>query len=231
MQQLPVVAIVGRPNVGKSSLLNCLAGRRISIVDPTAGTTRDRVSYVCEHEGVWFELVDTGGLGVEDQDNLTDHIEQQIRYAVAEAAVAIFVVDIREGVHPLDQHVADLLRRFARPVILVANKADTKQLDDLAGEFWSLGFGEPLPVSAVHRRGREELLDRIADRVGYSEKAPAEPVMKLAVVGKRNVGKSTFINALAGQEREARCLAQRGTASMCGSSATDRSSWRSTPRA
>jgi len=201
MQKLPIVAIVGRPNVGKSSLLNCLAGRRISIVDSTAGTTRDRVSVVCEHDGVWFELVDTGGLGIEDSDNLTEHVEQQIAYAVAEAALALFVVDIRAGVHPLDLKVAELLRRFERPVILVANKADTKVMNDLTGELWSLGFAEPIPVSAVHRRGIEPLRDRIAERLGYSETEPAEPVMRLAVVGKRNVGKSTFINTLAGEQR------------------------------
>src|SRR5262245_42333976 len=103
---LPIVAIVGRPNVGKSSLLNALAGRRISIVDPTAGVTRDRVSTVCEHEGAWFELVDTGGFGVEDKDKLTDQIEQQIAYAVESAAVILFVVDVREEITPLDRDVA-----------------------------------------------------------------------------------------------------------------------------
>ncbi len=201
LHKLPIVAIVGRPNVGKSSLLNILAGRRISIVDPTAGTTRDRVSTLCEHHGVYFELVDTGGMGIEDPDRLTEHVEAQIGFAVAEASLVLFIVDAKAGVQPLDQKVADLLRRIDRPVILVTNKSDNLKMDSQVGEFWALGFDEPLPTSAAHKRGIEELFDRIIERVGYCETAPIEPVMKLAVVGKRNVGKSTFINAIAGQER------------------------------
>src|SRR5438552_13979630 len=125
---LPVVAIVGRPNVGKSSLLNALAGRRISIVDPTAGVTRDRVSAVCEHEDIWFELVDTGGYGIEDKDNLTEQIEQQIAYAVDAAAVVLFVVDVREEITPLDRDVARLLRGKHDRVMLVANKSDSDKI-------------------------------------------------------------------------------------------------------
>ena len=201
MHKLPVIAIVGRPNVGKSSLLNVLARRRISIVDPTAGTTRDRVSTLVEHRDAYFELVDTGGLGVEDSDRLTEHVEQQIRYAVAEANLILFVVDGQAGVQPLDQQVAQMLRKIDKPVILVANKSDNMKMDSLVGEFFSLGFGDPQPTSAAHKRGIEELLDRVMEHVGYSEAAPTQPVMRLAVVGKRNVGKSTFINALAGEER------------------------------
>lgn len=201
ISKLPIVAIVGRPNVGKSSLLNILAGRRISIVDPTAGTTRDRVSTICEHRGVYFELVDTGGMGIEDPDQLTEHVEAQIRYAVSEADLVLFVADAQAGIQPLDEKVAQLLRRIDRPVILVTNKSDNIKMDSQVGEFWALGFDEPTPTSAAHKRGIEELFDRIVEKVGHSAAAPAEPVMKLAVVGKRNVGKSTFINALAGEER------------------------------
>src|SRR5262245_60016787 len=131
---LPVVAIVGRPNVGKSSLLNLLAGKRISIVDPTPGVTRDRVSAICEVDEKYIELVDTGGYGIEDSDNLTQHVEQQIQYAITGASLILFVVDIREEITSLDQTVAELLRarstaegRSPAPVLLVANKADVEQ--------------------------------------------------------------------------------------------------------
>ncbi|MFW6145794.1 MAG: ribosome biogenesis GTPase Der [Planctomycetota bacterium] len=199
---LPTVAIVGRPNVGKSSLLNCLAGRTISIVDPTAGVTRDRVSTPLPlEEDIYVELVDTGGLGIEDTDNLTEHIETQIRYAMAEATLVLFAVDVTAGVLPLDKKVAELLRRQDLPVILVANKCDTPTQEALAGEFHQLGFGAPVLVSAEHKRGRERLLELIDDAVGHAAEPIAAPAIKLAIVGKRNAGKSTFINALAGQER------------------------------
>ena len=199
---LPVVAIVGRPNVGKSSLLNALSGRLISIVDPTAGVTRDRVSAVCEVDEVYFELVDTGGYGIEDCDALTEHIEQQIRYAIDAASLVLFVVDVREGITPLDHDVARMLRQIDRDVIVVANKADAEKHAQGAPEFFSLGFGDPLCVSAKHGQGRRELTELIVDRVRtLSDAEPAEPVMKVAMVGRRNVGKSTFVNALAGQDR------------------------------
>lgn len=203
---LPIVAIVGRPNVGKSSLLNLLAGRRISIVDPTPGVTRDRVSAVCEIDEKYFELIDTGGYGIEDSDNLTAHVEQQIQYAIAGASLILFVVDIREEVTPLDQTVAELLRATRAssqtPVLLVANKADVEQHEHLAGSLMKLGFGDPLCVSALHGRHRRELMERIISIIG--EEAPGEvpdAVMKICLVGRRNVGKSTFTNALIGQER------------------------------
>src|ERR1041385_5866773 len=209
---LPVVAIVGRPNVGKSSLLNLLAGRRISIVDPTPGVTRDRVSAICEFEEKYFELIDTGGYGIEDSDDLTEHVEQQIRYAIAGASLILFVVDVREEITPLDQTVATLLRGLhsstttkdghATPVLLVANKADIEQHEHLAGSLTGLGFGEPFCVSALHGRHRRELLERIISIIG--EEAPSEApdtVMKFCLVGRRNVGKSTFTNALIGEQR------------------------------
>lgn len=200
---LPTVAIVGRPNVGKSSLLNMLAGRRISIVDPTAGVTRDRIQAVCEHDGVYFELVDTGGFGIVDRDDLSAQVEQQIRYAIDQADLILFVVDAREGVAPLDQQVADLLRKCRASVILIANKVDAPDMPVETGELHRLGFGQPLPVSALHRRGDDALRKLIVEQVApiAEQAAPSEPVMKLALVGRRNVGKSTFINALAGQDR------------------------------
>jgi GTP-binding protein len=199
---LPVVAIVGRPNVGKSSLLNTLAGRRIAIVDPTAGVTRDRVAAICELDGKYFELVDTGGYGIEDADDLTHLVEQQIRYAIDAAALILFVVDIREEITPLDQEVAALLRAADKPVQLIANKADIEKHEQSAGLFVALGFGEPLCVSALHARRRRDLLDLIHDKIGKaSPTKPPDAVMKLALIGRRNVGKSTFVNALAGEER------------------------------
>jgi len=199
---LPVVAIVGRPNVGKSSLLNLLAGRRISIVEPTAGVTRDRVSTIVQWQEHYFELVDTGGYGIEDRDDLAEQVEQQIALAIEKAQVVLFVVNVREGVTPLDVEVAKLLRGGAPQVVLVANKADGASLDGQAGEFLRLGFGEPWCVSALHGRNKERLADRIVELLaGLDTAAPPEAVMKIAVVGKRNVGKSTFINCLAGEER------------------------------
>jgi GTP-binding protein len=200
---LPIVAIVGRPNVGKSSLFNWLAGRRISIVDPTAGVTRDRVSTVVHASGRFFELVDTGGMGIVDADNLTAHVEQQIQVALDSAAVVVFLVDVRDGVTPLDQDVADRLRVVKKPVVLVANKADTEKFAQQVGEFFKLGYGEPLAVSAEQKIGKPELFDAILAKLpaDTGEGPPAEEALKLAIVGRRNVGKSTFINSLAEAER------------------------------
>src|SRR5579871_3591676 len=134
---LPVVAIVGRPNVGKSSLLNCLANKRISIVDPTAGVTRDRVSTTIQFGDRSFELVDTGGIGIADVDNLTGDVERQIQYAIDQADLIVFVVDIRTGIAPLDEEVNSRLRAASKPVILVANKCDVPELEKHAAEFTS----------------------------------------------------------------------------------------------
>lgn len=198
----PVVAIVGRPNVGKSSLFNMLAGRRISIVDPTAGVTRDRVSTILEAHGRHFELVDTGGMGVVDVDQLSEDVERQIRIAIDLASVVIFVVDIREGAVPLDQMVAERLRAVNKPTIFVANKADDEHLDDAMSELFRLGYGEPLLVSANSKRGQDVLVSRILDLLpAATDETPADVSLKLAIVGRRNVGKSTFINSIAREDR------------------------------
>ncbi|UCG17791.1 MAG: ribosome biogenesis GTPase Der [Phycisphaerales bacterium] len=199
---LPVVAIVGRPNVGKSSLLNCIARRMISIVEPTAGVTRDRVSHVCEVDDVYFELVDTGGYGADDRDDLGKQIERQIQYAVDQAAWILFVVDVRDGVVPLDEEVARMVRRQRDRVTLVVNKVDQPHFLPDAAEFSRLGFGEPIPVSATQNYNRRELIEHILDRIrDVAGDAPGDPVMKITLVGRRNTGKSTFINALAREER------------------------------
>lgn len=203
---LPIVAIVGRPNVGKSSLLNALVGRRISIVDPTPGVTRDRISAPCPLSSgdnpKYVELVDTGGMGIVDQQGLTQDVEDQIAFAIGQASMILFVVDAREGITPLDKVVAEKLRRQKMPVVLVANKFDKEDLMTEVHEMERLGFGVPIRTSAMHSVGRSDLFEAIAahlgDKVGDQ---PPEPAMKLAIVGKRNAGKSTFINALAGQQR------------------------------
>jgi len=199
---LPLIVIVGRPNVGKSSLLNAIARERIRIVDARAGITRDRVSAIIEHQEQYLEIVDTGGIGIVDDDHLETHVEDQIRFAIGSADLIVFVVDIIEGLTPLDQTVAELLRRAEKPVILVANKADAPKHEAGAGEFHRLGYGEPLPIAALHGRGRSELLDRVLQMLGPRDSEGLRaPVMKLAIIGKRNASKSTFVNALAGEER------------------------------
>ena len=201
--KLPIVAIVGRPNVGKSSLFNLLAERRISIVDPTAGVTRDRIGTPLLVGDQYCELVDTGGMGIQDKDNLTGDIENQIRIAVKEAAVILFVVDIRDGAQPLDEHVAERLRVANKPVIFVANKADEIKLDLAASDLFRLGYGEPICVSANAKRGREDLIFAIRELLPEDSptEAPSAVELKLAIVGKRNVGKSTFINSLTESDR------------------------------
>lgn len=199
---IPIVAIVGRPNVGKSSLFNSICRERIAIVEPTAGVTRDRITAVQAIEDHYFELVDTGGYGIVDRDDLEDHVERQIHYAVEQAHLILFVVDARDGITALDRDTAKLLRRHTDSVLLLANKVDEPHMISQVGEFTKLGFGEALPVSASNGSGRRELLQVIGKRIeGFETVRPPEPVMKLALVGRRNAGKSSFLNALAGEER------------------------------
>ncbi len=200
--KLPSVAIIGRPNVGKSSLLNFLARRLISIVDPTAGVTRDRIGAIVEHNGRFFELIDTGGYGIDDPDNLTEQVREQIRQAIEEASLILFVVDARNGLVSLDKTVATLLRGFSKPIMLVANKVDSAAMAVNSADFFSLGFGEPVVISCRENRGRDDLLNRItANLADEMADSVQEPELKIAVVGKRNAGKSTLINAWAGQPR------------------------------
>ena len=199
---LPVVAIIGRPNVGKSSLLNALAGKMISIVEPTAGVTRDRVSTIIGRDDQYFELVDTGGYGIVDSDLLSEHIEHQILQAIESAHLVLFMVDIRDGIVPLDKKIAQLLRKNNLDVIGVANKADTAKMFPAAGEFSRLGFGEFQCISVKNNLNKAVLLDTIFDKLAHLDSArPMEPVMKIAIVGKRNAGKSTLVNAIVGSER------------------------------
>jgi GTPase len=203
---IPQVVIVGRPNVGKSSIFNWLAGKRLAIVDPTAGVTRDRVTHLIEIEGRFAELVDTGGMGAVDADNLTEQVEDQIQAAVDSAQVVLFVVDCRDGTVPLDETVAKRLRYVTVPVLLVVNKSDTPTLESEADGFYRFAR-KIVRVSAKENRGKSELLDAIFQRLPEpveeenADKPPVEPVMKVAIVGRRNVGKSTLVNTLAQAER------------------------------
>lgn len=199
---LPTVAIVGRPNVGKSSLFNVLCGEMISIVEPTAGVTRDRISAILGDEDRFFELVDTGGYGIVDSQQLSDHINSQISQAITTANLVLFVVDIREGLMPLDEQIADMLRKYNLNTVLVANKTDNVKFKPGAGEFAKFGLGEPICVSAANSVNLIELYERIIDELKDLPLERPEPaVMKVAVVGKRNAGKSTFVNAILGEER------------------------------
>ena len=202
---VPRVVIVGRPNVGKSSLLNWLAGRRLAIVEDQPGVTRDRVDYLMNYEDRFFELVDTGGIGIQDEDNLTRHIEDQITTAIDSASIILFLVDTRDGLTPLDEEVAQRLRHVDVPVLCVANKSDNPKLDEQAADFYRLGRGKVVSVSTRQNRNRSVLLNMILERLPAElpedAEPDAEPTMHIAIVGRRNVGKSTFVNTLSKADR------------------------------
>lgn len=200
----PSVAIVGRPNVGKSSFFNWLAGKRISIVDPTAGVTRDRIKALIEADERYFELVDTGGMGNHDVDNLTNYIEGQIAEAIKQASLILFIVDVRSGLLHADLKVASTLRTYGKPVLLLVNKCDYDGLDMQANDFYQLGFPELICVSAMQKRHKEDVLRwilKLLPKGGDTFAPPEHEPLKIAVVGRRNTGKSTFINSLAQEER------------------------------
>jgi len=203
---LPQVVIVGRPNVGKSSLFNWLSQRRIAIEDPTAGVTRDRLTQRVDLEGRTVDLVDTGGMGFDDPDGLTEQIDMQIEAGLAAAGLVIFVVDVRASLVPADEEVASRLRQAGADVLLVANKADDEKFDLAAHDFDRLGFGSPLVTSTKQNRNRDTLIAEILARLPPATEddesgGTALPEMKVAIVGRRNVGKSSFVNALAKEDR------------------------------
>lgn len=196
------MAIVGRQNVGKSTLLNRLAGKRVAIVEDQPGTTRDRIFAPVSWQGVEFTLVDTGGLELGAEGTIAQGVRQQAEAAVSEADAIILLVDVTSGVVPADQEIADRLRQVSKPMVLVVNKADNSRLEAEAVDFYRLGLGEPLPVSAYHGRRTDALLDRIIAQLPSLPPAEVEPeIMKLAIVGRPNVGKSTLLNALLGGPR------------------------------
>ncbi|MBM3173951.1 MAG: ribosome biogenesis GTPase Der [Chloroflexi bacterium] len=198
----PVVAIVGRANVGKSTLFNRLAGEKLAIVEDLPGTTRDRVFADISWQGREMTLVDTAGLEPRPGSSLAQRVRYQVEAAIAEADVLIFMVDIRDGVIAADQEIADRLRGRGKPVILVANKADNVKLESQASDFYRLGLGSPVTASAHHGRGINELMDKVISLLPLPVPEEAEYEMpKLAIVGRPNVGKSMLLNAIVGEER------------------------------
>jgi GTPase len=197
------VAVVGYPNVGKSSLVNRLAGSREAVVHERPGITRDRKELAADWNGRSFTLVDTGGVDLEDRDELAGSIRDQARAALADAASAVLVVDARAGLRPGDSELADLLRRSGMPTLVAANKCDGPADVPQAAEFHRLGLGEPVAVSALHGLGTGDLLDAIVAQLPSEDEAPAEDedAMRLAVIGRPNVGKSSLVNRFLGRDR------------------------------
>ena len=198
----PVVSIVGRPNVGKSTLFNRMAGESIAIVEDLPGTTRDRIFASVDVLGRSLTLIDTGGLELKPSDVMGRKVKKQVEAAIAESDAIIFVVDVREGLIAADQEIADKLRRLGKPVVLAANKAETEKLRAAGSEFYRLGLGDPLPVSAHHGKGMGELFEALASKLPAAEEPAGETVRPgLAIVGRPNVGKSMLVNAIVGEER------------------------------
>ena len=196
-----LVAIVGRPNVGKSTLFNRFTGSRQAIVDEVAGVTRDRHYGHAEWNGRRFSVVDTGGYVEGSEDVFEEEIRRQVRIAIGEANVLLFVVDAVEGITPLDEEVADIIRRSKKKIILVANKVDTGDKTYLSAEFYKLGLGDPFPVSSSNGSGTGELLDEIVNNLGPEEESVESDIPRIAIVGRPNAGKSSIVNALIGEDK------------------------------
>jgi GTP-binding protein len=202
-QVLPVVAVVGRPNVGKSTLVNRMIGRREAVVQDVPGVTRDRVSYDAIWNGRQFVLVDTGGWAP-DAKGMAARVTEQAELAVAAADAVVLVVDATVGTQDVDEAVVKVLRRSGKPVVLAANKVDDQRTEGEAAAMWQLGLGEPLPVSALHGRGSGDLLDAVLAAIPEAPVSPADGERgprRVTIVGKPNVGKSSLLNKLAGQQR------------------------------
>ena len=196
------VAVVGFPNVGKSTLVNRLTASRAAVVHETAGVTRDRKELVCEWAGTQFLLIDTGGVDIVDPSPITRSIAEQARAAVAEADLVLFIVDARIGITPGDEEVAQILRETRKPVFLLANKIDDPAREEAALEFHRLGLGDPIPLSALHGHGTGDLLDAVVARLPGSGPAQVgEEAIRVAILGRPNVGKSSLLNAILGEER------------------------------
>jgi GTP-binding protein len=199
---LGTVAVVGFPNVGKSTLVNRLTGSRQAVVHETPGVTRDRKEVVCEWAGQRFLLVDTGGVDVADPSPLTQQVAEQARRAIAEADLVLFVLDTRAGITPGDEELAAILRHSHKPIFLIANKIDEPGREAEAFEFHRLGLGDPIPISSIHGHGTGDLLDAIVARLPGSGPAEAgEEAIRVAILGRPNVGKSSLLNRLLGEER------------------------------
>jgi GTP-binding protein len=202
VKRVPTVAVVGFPNVGKSTLVNRLAGGREAVTHAEPGVTRDRKRVPCEWNGVEFELLDTGGIDLADESELASDVQRQARIGIAEAAAILLVVDGRAGVRAGDAELAKTLRAAATPVLVAVNKADRPGDEHLGAEFHKLGLGDPLAVSATHGLGSGDLLDRVVELLGERPvAAPGEEPVRVAVVGRPNAGKSSLVNAFLGSER------------------------------
>ncbi|MBR3985919.1 MAG: ribosome biogenesis GTPase Der [Bacteroidales bacterium] len=196
-----IVAIVGRPNVGKSTLFNRLTESRKAIVDETSGVTRDRQYGKSDWNGKKFSIIDTGGYVMGGDDEFEIEIRKQVQLAIEEADTILFLVDAREGLTPMDEDVADMLRKSPKKVILVANKVDNaKEMDNLS-EFYALGLGDPMPIAGITGSGTGDLLDKVVEDFNSGEDDETEGLPRIAVVGRPNVGKSSFINIITGQDR------------------------------
>lgn len=194
------VAIVGRPNVGKSTLFNRIIGRRLSIVQDEPGVTRDRLKAECEWCGHVFDVYDTGGIDIKSEDIMKKHILAQASYAIKDADVVVFIVDGKEGLTSSDEEVADILRKSKKPVILAVNKLDNYEIEKTY-EFYSLGLGDPIGISASQPKGIGDLLDKIVESFPQKHEEKDEENLKIAIVGKPNVGKSSLVNKLSGESR------------------------------
>ncbi|MCT8976891.1 ribosome biogenesis GTPase Der [Clostridium sp. CX1] len=198
----PIVAIVGRPNVGKSTLFNKLAGRRISIVEDTPGVTRDRVYAEAEWLKYNFTMIDTGGIEPESEDVIISQMRRQAQIAIETASVIVFIVDGKEGLAAADREVAQMLRKSKKPIVLVVNKIDSLKDEDNAYEFYNLGIGDPITISAAQGLGLGDMLDRVVSHFDeILDEEEEEDLIKIAFVGKPNVGKSSLINKLLGEDR------------------------------
>lgn len=196
----PVVAVVGRPNVGKSTIFNRIAGERISIVEDTPGVTRDRIYAHGEWIGKNFNLIDTGGIEISDQPFVTQ-IRQQAEIAIDEADVIVFIVDIKTGMTDADEQVAQILYRSNKPVVLAVNKVDNQELRSEVYDFYSLGFGEPYPISGVHGIGIGDLLDAVVNNFPDNVDNEEDDSIRFSLIGRPNVGKSSLVNAILGEHR------------------------------
>jgi GTP-binding protein len=198
---LPIVVIVGRPNVGKSTLFNRIIKKRLAVVEDEPGITRDRLYADAEWNGRHFQVVDTGGIVFSESDPLTEQIRVQANVALAQADVVLFLVDAASGVTPDDQDLANQLRSFKNPLFLVVNKADNPRRDSVANEFFELGLGEIFPVSGLHGRGVADLLDLVVDTLPEAQPGEGQDEIRVAIVGRPNVGKSSLVNAFTGEKR------------------------------
>jgi GTPase len=199
----PLVAVVGRPNVGKSTLFNRLVGRRVAIVEDTPGITRDRLYHNVEWNGVEFTVIDTGGIILNETDPLTVQVRTQAEIAMEEADVIIFVADAEEGLTPTDEDLANVLRASKSPVLLAVNKTDNPRREQEAAEFYALGMGEIYTISAAHGHGVADLLDAVVEHFPLDQQIEEEDddAVRLAIIGRPNVGKSSLLNAVLGEER------------------------------